>query len=292
MRILITGVLGQDGSYLAEQLIADGHEVYGMTRRFNVFSPAKLVMGDMLDQSSLEQVLDSTQPDVVYNLAAITSPGGAWGAEDPPLLAEVTGVGVVNLMEAMTRVVGGARLVHASSSAIYHPHRYGLYGIAKKFAHDAVAGYRTGFGLHASNAVMYSHTSIRQDKRFLARTIVDTFAARGNGSTGKKLVITDLNGLRDWGYAPDFMRALPLIANMKTPGDIDVATGMLVSVGAFIDCALEVVGLTWEQAVEVQQMTTAPREHPADIAPLLRMGWKPEVTFREMVQKMMREALW
>ena len=206
MRVLITGVLGQDGSYLAEQLIADGHEVYGMTRRSNVYSPATLLVGDLLDQDSLERVLDTARPDVVYNLAAITAPGGTWLMQQPPLLAEVTGLGVVKLMDAMLKVTPDAKLVHASSSAIYNPYRYGLYGIAKKFAHDAVTGYR--YKLHASNAVMY--TSIRQDKRFLAPTIVRTFAARGNGSTGEKLVITDLNGLRDLGVCPRLHEGAPV----------------------------------------------------------------------------------
>jgi len=139
MRALILGVLGQDGSYLAEQLAAEGHVVWGMSRR-RAKTTVPTVTGDLMDQDSLERAIAQVRPDVVFNLAAVTSPGGGWGAPQPPLLADVTGVGVLRLLDAMLKCAPDARLVHASSSAIYDHPRYGVYGAAKRFAHDAVVG--------------------------------------------------------------------------------------------------------------------------------------------------------
>lgn len=281
MRTLILGALGQDGSYLAEQLAADGHEVYGVSRR-----PAdggRLLVGDLLDQDSLERALRVSRPDVVFNLAAVTSPGGAWGTFQPPLLAEVTALGVVKLLDAMYKVTPTARLVHASSSAVYDPHRYGLYGLSKRFSHDAVAGYR--LRLHASNAVLYSHTSPRQDRRFLAPTLCDRIGR------GERVVLTDILGRRDWGWAPDYMRALPLIAAQDRPGDYDVATGRTRTVRDLVEAALAVTGRTWDEAVEVNQGPVAPVERPADPAPLKALGWRPETRWPDMIRQMV-EVTW
>ena len=286
MRALILGCTGQDGYYLAEHLLAAGVEVSGVVRRPKAWPLGiRLVPGDLLDQSSLEAALRTVRPDVVYNLAAITSPGGAWGARQPPLLADVTGVGVVRLLSAVARTARDARVVHASSSAIYDPHRYGLYGIAKRLAHDAVVGYRRK--LHASNAVLYSHTSPRQDPRFLAPTIASRVA---RWPAGGRLVLTDVLGRRDWGYAPDFVRALPLIAAQDRPGDYDVATGRVRTVRDFAEAALAARGLAWDEVIEVDQGPVAPVERPADIGPLKALGWRPEVRFGEMVRLMVEAA--
>lgn len=281
MRALILGVRGQDGSYLAEHLEAEGHEVYGVSRR-----PAdggRLLVGDLLDQDSIERVLRVARPDVVYNLAAVTSPGGAWGTVQPPLLAETTALGVVRILDAMHKVSPAARLVHASSSAVYDPHRYGLYGLAKRFAHDAVIGYRGR--VHASNAVLYSHTSPRQDRRFLAPTLCARIAR------GERVELTDILGRRDWGWAPDYVRALPLIAAEEWPADYDVATGRPRTVRDLVEAALAVTGRTWDEAVEVNQGPVAPVERPADPGPLRSLGWRPATSFAEMV-RLMVEAAW
>ena len=281
MRALITGVLGQDGSYLAEQLLADGHDVFGMVRRSNGHSPAKLLIGDLLDQDSIERVLHQCAPDVVFNLAAVTSPGGAWGTPQPPLLAEVTGVGVVRLLDAMLNCAPRARLVHASSSAVYEPARYGLYGIAKQFAHQAVVGYR--HKIHASNAVLFSHTSPRQDPRFLARRICSTIA------TGGKLVLGDVDSRRDWGYAPDYMRALPLIATQGAPGDWVIATGVTQSVRDLTETALKLCDRSWDEVVTIDHSLPRVRDevHPdaaeRRLATTRALGWRPETSFEDMV---------
>lgn len=286
MRALILGVAGQDGSYLADHLTATGHQVFGLAHRPHLPATAGVtyVHGNLLDQRSLERALVEAEPDEVYNLAAVTSPGGAWGRPNPPNLADVTATGVVRLLDAIVKVAAGARVVHASSSAIYDPHRYGLYGLAKRLAHDAVVGYRAG-GLHVSNAVLYSHTSPRQDPRFLAPTICRKLRAIRDGGT-EKLVLTDTLGRRDWGHAADHVAALPLIARHDAPGDYDVAGGRTHSVGDFTDVALGTLGLSWRQAVDVIQGIPAPAEHPADTGPLRELGWKPQTSFEAMVREM------
>lgn len=290
MRALILGVSGQDGSYLAEQLLDDGVDVVGMVRR-TIPDPLKfqLLLGDLLDQESLERVLARACPDVVYNVAAVTAPGGAWGTPQPPMLADVTGLGVLRLLDAMVKVSPDARLVHASSSAIYEPHRYGLYGISKQFAHNAIAGYRGR--LHCSNAVLFSHTSPRQDPRFLARRITSTVARIASGSR-ERLVLGDVESRRDWGYAPDYMRALPLIAQRSSPGDWVIASGRSHSVRDLTEAALAHVGLDWDQAVTVDPNAERipseiyPGAQEGRLATLHTLGWKAETELADMVQVM------
>lgn len=289
MRALVTGALGQDGHYLTAQLAAAGVKTYGMTRRPHPDPPGvRLIHGDLLDQSSLEAVLREVRPDRVYHLAAVTSPGCGWGCPQPPLLAETTGVGTVRLLEAMVRCASDARLVNASSSAIYDPHRYGLYGVAKVFAHEAVIGYRAR--LHASNAVLYSHTSPRQDHRFLAATICSTLARIAYGSP-ERLVLTDLAGDRDWSHAADIVRALPLIADRDAPGDHDVASGEIHSVADFVGVALGVVGLDWDRAVELRPGPQTPPERPPALPGVRTLGWKPAVPFADLVESLMHAAI-
>ncbi len=285
MRVLILGATGQTGSYLAEQLAAAGHVVYGMTRGHgNQVDGVSYIHGDLRHADQLKQAIVRACPDEVYNLAAVTAPGGAWGRPQPDGLADVTAVGVVRLLDVVAELAPNARVVHASSSAIYDPHRYGLYGIAKRFAHDAVIGYRSQ-GMHASNAVLYSHTSPRQDSRFLAPTICRKLRAVRDGST-EKLTLTDTLGRRDWGHAADHAAALPLIARHDMPGDYDVATGRTNSVGEFTTAALAALGLTWQRAVDVIQGIPAPAERPADVGPLWELGWKPPRSLAETVREM------
>lgn len=290
MKALILGVSGQDGSYLAEQLCAEGHDVTGLVRR-RLQAPYPLILGDLLDQDSLEAALLKCKPDVVYNLAAVTAPGQGWGTPQPPLLAQTTGLGVVHLLEAMVRCTPNSRLVHASSSAIYDHGRYGLYGIAKTFAHEAVRGYR--HQLHASNAVLFSHTSPRQDPRFLAPRICATISRIAAGSA-ERLMLGDVESRRDWGYAPDYMRALPLIAQRDTPGDWVIATGRSHSVRDLTEAALKVAGLTWDEAVGIDpgapQVPNEIIDQDGRLATAAALGWKPEIGLGELVTLMLGET--
>jgi GDPmannose 4,6-dehydratase len=270
LRALVTGVSGQDGSYLAEQLLERGHDVAGLVRR-RFAAPCRLVVGDLLDQPSLEAALTAVQPDVVFNLAAVTAPGQGWGAAQPPLLADVTGVGVVRLLDAMLRCTPDARLVHASSSAIHDPGRYGIYGAAKRFAHDCVVGYRDK--LWCSNAVLFSHTSPRQDPRFLIRRICTAVA------NGVPLTLTDITSRRDWGWAPDYTKALQVIAEQAEPGDWTVASGETHAVRDIITIAQEFTGRQADLHIDPQWVG---HELPA-VLPTVP-GWKPETSFADMVR--------
>lgn len=285
MKVLVTGVSGQDGSYLAEQLLAEGHDVTGLVRR-RFDTTLKLRVGDLLDQTSLEAALTAVQPDVVYNLAAVTAPGQGWGTAQPPFLADVTGVGVVRLLDAMVHCAPNARLVHASSSAVFDPNRYGLYGIAKQFAHDAVVGYRSH--LWASNAILYSHSSPRQDPRFLVRRICSTAARIACGSA-ERLVLGDVDSRRDWGYAPDYMRAFQVIARQSEPGDWTIATGVPHTVRDLVESALKFVGLSWDDAVTIDPALPRVPDELLPTGPSAQdLGWSPSTTLDDMIRELTR----
>lgn len=288
MRALILGAAGQDGTYLTEQLVADGVEVWGLVRRPSAHLTIPTVIGDLLDQDSLEAALTAVKPDVVYNLAAVTAPGMGWGVPQPPLLAEITGLGVVKLLDAMLRRAPDARLVHASSSAIYDQKRYGVYGIAKTFAHQAVQGYRSR--LHCSNAILFSHTSPRQDPRFLAPRIFATIARIAAGST-ECLELGDVDSRRTWGYAADYMRALPLMAAAETPGDWVVSVDRIHPVRELVEAALKVAGLTWDDAVVVDpQAPRVPHEVFDPLAqPATTLGWRAQTEIEELAELMLRK---
>lgn len=292
MRCLITGVTGQDGSYLADQLFLEGHEVFGLVRRSRAVAPGvRLLPGDLLDQASLEDALRVARPDEVYNLAAVTAPGAGWGAAQPPLLADVTALGVLRLLDAVARVAPDARVVHASSSAVYDPQRYGPYGVSKLFAHEAVVGYRGR--LHCSNAVLFSHTSPRQDPRFLARRIAARVAELAAGAPGR-LVLGDVGSLRDWGHAAEYMRALPLIARHGRPGDHVVATGLRHSVRQLVEAALAAAGLSWDVVQVDPDAPRVPDEVPANAqdhpSAARELGWKPKIGIDDLMRELVEAA--
>lgn len=189
----------------------------------------------------------------------------------------------------MLRVAPDATLVHASSSAVFDPHRYGPYGAAKQYAHEAVIGYRSQ--LNCSNAILFSHTSPRQDHRFLARRITSTVARIAAGSPDQ-LVLGDINSRRDWGWAPDYVQALPLIAARTRPADYVIATGRSRSVRELTEVALDAAGLTWDQAVHLDpDAPHVPDEVHPDAQPLRlqasqALGWKPETSFTDMIETM------
>lgn len=291
MRILITGVTGQDGSYLAEQLCAEGHEVFGLVsnRKDLGWAPIniKMVFGNLTDTQSLEEIMRIVKPREIYNLAALTSPGGTWErSEWPTAIPQVTALGALNLVEAACETLDDFRLVHASSSAIYAPERYGIYGASKLFAHEVMKGVRNGYNMHVSNAVLFSHTSNRQRDSFLARRVVMAAAK------GTPLALTTLHTYRSWGYAPDFMRALPLIARHDVAGDWDVL-GKQHSVLDLVTYAFHAANRNWQDYVTLSDGTFDPwiTEVPGLNRSVGVLGWRAEHTFREAITLMVEEEM-
>lgn len=284
MKALILGVRGQTGSYLAEQLADAGHDVYGMIRLGKPVDPRiRVVAGDMLSPTSLRAVLRQVRPDHIYNLAAVTAPGGAWGQPQPPGLADTTGVAVVHLLEAARTVVPEARIVHASSSAIFDPHRYGPYGAAKRFAHDCAVGYREGWGMHVSNAVLWSHSSPRQDPRFLARRICAAAVDVAVGGVDR-LVLSNGDNARDWGYAGDYAAAIAAVG-MAPAGDYQVATGTIHTVWDLAVSAIRAAGLGDDLVGDDRTGAVELAETPAADTGLWQVpGWKPTMSFDDWVR--------
>ncbi|MDG4784352.1 GDP-mannose 4,6-dehydratase [Micromonospora sp. WMMD1102] len=313
MRALITGVTGQDGSYLAEQLAADGHEVYGLIRGQRnprrawiegLVPGIRLVDGDLLDQSSLQHVLAAVRPEVVYNLGALTYVGMSW--QQPAVMTEVTGLGVLRLLEAIRVVDPAIRLVHASSSEMFGAVREmpqneltpfnprSPYGVAKVFAHHTVVNYRESYGLHASTAMMFNHESPRRGPEFVTRKVSLAAAAIATGRQFR-LSLGNLDARRDWGWAPDYMRALPLMAARPEPGDWVLATGETRSVRELVETAFAVAGLAWRRYVRVDPALY----RPADVEVLCgdaskaaaELNWKPTVGFAELVARLVDHDL-
>lgn len=252
-KALITGVTGQDGSYLAEYLASEGVEVFGMIRDPShprrewierLVPGIRIVVGDLRDPLGLQRLIASIRPDEIYNLAAITTPGESWSADPTPHVAEVTGIGVVNLLRATLQSAPNAHLVHASSSAVYASNRYGLYGVAKRLAHDAVIGFRTQEHLFAANAVFFSHTSPRQSPRFLIRRIV-RHVVDVKQSSQSSFIMTNRESKRDWGWAPDYVCALTKIARGDVADDVDVKTGQLHPVATVAQIAASYLNVDW-----------------------------------------------
>ena len=311
MRALITGVTGQDGSYLAEQLVADGWDVYGLIRgQRNPKRPwieglvpdLTLIEGDLLDQSSLQRALVAAEPDVVFNLGALTFVGMSW--DQPTLMTEVTGLGVLRMLEAIRSVNQRIRFVQASSSeqfgsapapqnenTPFHPRS--PYGVAKTFAHHVVVNYRESYGIHASAAIMFNHESPRRGEEFVTQKVAKAAVRIARGEQDH-LYLGNLEAKRDWGWAPDYMRALPMIAAQDKPDDYVLATGQTHAVEEMVERAFDLVGLDWEAYVRRDPGLF----RPADVAELLgdarkareRLLWAPETTFYEIVDRMVDAA--
>jgi GDPmannose 4,6-dehydratase len=311
VRALITGVTGQDGSYLAEQLVADGVEVYGLIRGQrnpkagwirSLVPSLTLIEGDLLDQSSLQRALVQAKPDVVYNLGALTFVGMSW--DQPTLMTEVTGLGALRMLEAIRAVNPDIRFVQASSSEQFGsspapqneltPFRpRSPYGVAKLFAHHVTVNYRESYGIHASTAIMFNHESPRRGEEFVTQKVCRA-AARIAAGSDEMIRLGNTTSRRDWGWAPDYMRALPLIA-AADPDDFVLATGESHTVMDLVNTALDVAGV--ERAVGI--VTSDPDfVRPADVEHLCGdaskakrvLGWGPRVWFGEIVRRLVHAA--
>lgn len=295
VRALIFGGAGQDGFYLIQHLVELGHDVVATrTRPARELPPetrnqVRWLWSDLRDDDMVSSAVFDARPDVVFNLAAVTTPGVSWLEPESTAVevAEVNAMGTLRVLRAVNRYAVDARVVHASSAAIYDPDRYGLYGVSKLFAHQVVQGYRLR-GLWAANATLYSHTSPRQDPRFLVPHICRE-VARIRGGMGGAVRLAMPGALRDWMHAEDAVRALVKIAGQSTPDDFDVATGTQWSALQVVEMALAGSGRAVADLVDLVDVDReVPTERPARLDSILATGWRPARALPEVVDEMVR----
>ena len=314
-KALITGVTGQDGSYLAEFLLAKGYEVHGIIRRTSSFSTARiehiyedthepdarlrLHYGDLNDASSLQRVLATVQPDEVYNLGAQSHVRVSF--EVPEYTVEVTAVGTLRLLEAMRNLGMSPRFYQASSSEMYGKvvetpqteltpfYPRSPYACAKVFAHYATVNYRESYGLHASCGILFNHESPRRGETFVTRKITRGLTRIKLGLQDR-LYLGNLDARRDWGFAGDYVEAMWLMLQQDAPDDYVVATGETRSVQEFLDEAAACLDLDWKQYVEIDPRYFRPAEVDlllGDASKARRvLGWEPRTSFRQLVRLM------
>ncbi len=310
---LITGITGQDGSYLSELLLGKGYKVYGLIRRLstpnlarieNILDQITLIEGDLTDQSSINNALKESQPCEVYNLAAQSFVATSWN--QPVLTGDVTGLGAVRILEGVRHACPDAHFYQASSSEMFGKvnetpqnensrfYPRSPYGFAKVYAHWACINYRESYGMHASSGILFNHESPRRGIEFVTRKITDGVARIYNG-IANELRLGNLDARRDWGFAGDYVKAMWLMMQEKEPDDFVVATGKAHSVGEFAKLAFDEVGLDWNKYVKVDPKFIRPAEVNlllGDASKAKRvLGWEPEVTFEELVRMMVREDL-
>jgi GDPmannose 4,6-dehydratase len=305
-RALITGIGGQDGSLLAELLLAEGYDVFGVVRRATssyenlagMRERIELIQADLLDQLSLVKALEECRPQEVYNLASVSFVPASW--EQPVLTAEFAAVGATALLESIRHVDERIRFYQASSSEIFgrepleSPQTEETplspltpYGVAKAYAHFITRSYRTRYGLHASAGILYNHESPRRPLDFVPRKVA---AAAAEISLGRRadVWLGDLDARRDWGYAGDYVRAMWLILQQDEPDDYVIASGESHTVEELVTHAFEHVGLDWREYVHIDESL---RRGKAELHDLVgdptkaheRLGWRSTVGFRELV---------
>jgi GDPmannose 4,6-dehydratase len=312
-RALITGITGQDGSYLAELLLEKGYTVIGMVRRASKDNferiehlLPRLIMkqADLLDQLSLIRVLEDSRPQEVYNLAAQSFVPTSW--TQPVLTAEFTALGVTRLLDAIRLVDPGIRFYQASSSEMFGKvretpqtertpfHPRSPYGVAKVYGHDITVNYRESYGLFACSGILFNHESPRRGLEFVTRKVTDA-AARIKHGLQRELRLGNLDARRDWGFAGDYVQAMWLMLQQEAPDDYVVATGESHSVNELVQLAFEYAGLDWEKYVVIDPTF----KRPAEVDVLLgdaskareRLGWEPKVHFPELVRMMAQADL-
>ena len=312
-RALITGITGQDGSYLAELLLEKGYTVVGMVRRASkdnferiehLLPRLVIKQADLLDQLSLIRVLEDSRPQEVYNLAAQSFVPTSW--TQPVLTAEFTALGVTRLLDAIRLVDPGIRFYQASSSEMFGKvretpqtertpfHPRSPYGVAKVYGHDITVNYRESYGLFACSGILFNHESPRRGLEFVTRKVTDA-AARIKHGLQRDLRLGNLDARRDWGFAGDYVQAMWLMLQQEAPDDYVVATGESHSVNELVQLAFEYAGLDWEKYVVIDPTF----KRPAEVDVLLgdaskareRLGWEPKVHFPELVRMMIQADL-
>jgi len=311
---LITGVTGQDGSYLAELLLEKGYDVHGMVRRAStekferiehIRDRITLHQGDLLDQRSLVDALRASKPSEIYNLAAMSFVAVSW--IQPTLTAEFTGVGVTRMLEAMREVCPEARFYQASSSEMFGKvlevpqtettpfYPRSPYGVAKAYGHFITVNYRESYNLHATSGILFNHESERRSREFVTRKITWHAAAIKHG-LAKELRLGNLDAERDWGYAKDYVEAMWLMLQRDVPEDYVIATGEAHSVRECCEVAFDEAGMgNFEQYVTIDPAFVRPAEVDHLIGDRSKaerdLGWKPRTSFEELIRLMTRADL-
>lgn len=312
-RAVITGITGQDGSYLAELLLEKGYEVFGLVRRSSTVNferighlqdQIELISGDLLDQKSLVSALQAARPQEVYNLGAQSFVPVSW--EQPMLTGEVTGLGVTRILEAIRVCDENIRFYQASTSELFGKaqetpqneqtafYPRSPYGVSKLYAHWITINYRESYGLFACTGILFNHESPRRGREFVTRKITHG-VARIKCGLDSELRLGNLDARRDWGHASDFVRAMWMMLQQDEPDDYVIATGASRTIGEFCEVAFAHAGLDWRQYVVVDEHFL----RPAEVHTLLgdatkareKLGWEPEVGFEEMVQQMVDSDL-
>ncbi len=308
MRALITGITGQDGSYLAEFLLDKGYEVYGIVRRSSlekfdrieaITEKIRFVEGDLTDQSSLDQALQQLKPDELYNLAAQSFVPVSWN--QPVLTADVTGLGALRVMEAIRKHSPQTKFLQASSSEMFGKvrekpqtektpfHPRSPYGVAKTFGHHITVNYRESYGLFACSSICFNHESPRRGIEFVTRKVSQTVAKIKLGVTDK-LKMGNIDAQRDWGFAGDYIRAMWLMLQQPQAEDYVIATGKTHSVQELLEVAFSHAGLDWKKYVEIDPKLVRPAEVDylcGDASKARKvLGWVPEVTFKQLIEMM------
>jgi GDPmannose 4,6-dehydratase len=313
-KAIVTGITGQDGSYLAEFLLAKGYAVHGVVRRAStenfdriahLADRVTLHQADLLDQLSLIEVFKEVRPDEVYNLAAMSFVPTSW--KQPVLTGEFTAMGVTRVLEAIRLLdPNGVRFYQASSSEMFGKvretpqrettpfHPRSPYGVAKAYGHWITVNYRESYGMYCCSGILFNHESPRRGKEFVTRKVTDG-AARIKRGRAKELRLGNLEARRDWGFAGDYVEAMWLMLQQDKPDDYVIATGETHSVRELVEAAFGCVGLDWRKHV-VQDPALV---RPAEVDLLIgdptkareRLGWRPKVGFQELVRMMVEADL-
>jgi GDPmannose 4,6-dehydratase len=307
-RALITGITGQDGSYLAEFLLKQGYDVYGMVRRTSTLNFERiqhiqdqitLIPGDMLDQTSVTNALHDIRPQEVYNLAAQSFVQTSW--VQPVFTGDVTALGVTRLLDAIRTIDPAIRFYQASSSEMFGkvqevPQRETTpfyprspYGVAKVYGHWITVNYRESYNLHATSGILFNHESPRRGYEFVTRKITHT-AAKIKLGLAKELRIGNLDAQRDWGFAGDYVEAMWLMLQQDTPDDYVIATGVTHSVEKLLNVAFSTVDLNWKDYTVQDERFMRPAEVDLLVGDPTKagkqLGWEPKVSFEQLIQMM------
>jgi GDPmannose 4,6-dehydratase len=312
-RALITGITGQDGSYLAEFLLSEGYEVFGLVRRSSTINYERiahiqddihLISGDILDQTSLQKALITSRPEEVYNLAAQSFVQTSW--QQAVFTGDVTAIGVTRLLDAIMTVNRDIRFYQASSSEMFgkvveSPQKETTpfyprspYGVAKVYGHWITVNYRESYNLHATSGILFNHESPRRGLEFVTRKVT-YHAAKIKLGLANKLPLGNLDAKRDWGFAGDYVRAMWLMLQQDTPDDYVVSTGKTHTVQNLVECAFGCVGLNWQDYVYQDPNFMRPAEVDLLIGDSSKakdqLGWEPQVQFEQLIEMMVEADL-